>query len=251
MSTTPIGQTASTNAASATTDATKKVTVARCSFVDLDNTNTVIVSGTVQEHTIRENVFEWGSASTQHDVSVIYSHPLGKQYAGAWIQDNQFRALTTYDSASVMHYPQCNGTSATLAFTQRDQQGVGQARAHALLPAVQARPCVAVRAKGGRVVAVGTTSLRLLESAAKPDGTIEAFEGDTAIFISPGYRFRAVDMLMTNFHLPRSTLFMLVSAFSGLDTMKAAYAHAIATGYRFYSFGDASLLFPAPAHSAT
>jgi S-adenosylmethionine:tRNA ribosyltransferase-isomerase len=101
----------------------------------------------------------------------------------------------------------------------------------------------AARANGGRIVAVGTTSLRLLESAAQEDGTIAAFADDTAIFITPGYRFRAVDVLMTNFHLPRSTLFMLVSAFSGLDTMKQAYAHAIAQGYRFYSYGDASLLF--------
>jgi S-adenosylmethionine:tRNA ribosyltransferase-isomerase len=101
----------------------------------------------------------------------------------------------------------------------------------------------AARAKGGRIVAVGTTSLRLLESAAAEDGTIEPFTGDTAIFITPGYRFRSVDILLTNFHLPRSTLFMLVSAFSGLDTMKRAYAHAIASGYRFYSYGDACLLF--------
>ena len=90
---------------------------------------------------------------------------------------------------------------------------------------------------------VGTTSLRLLESAATEDGTIQPFDGETSIFITPGYRFRAVDILMTNFHLPRSTLFMLVSAFSGLDTMKQAYAHAIAAGYRFYSYGDACLLF--------
>ena len=103
----------------------------------------------------------------------------------------------------------------------------------------------AARAKGGRIVAVGTTSLRLLESAAREDGTIAPFEGDTAIFITPGYRFRAVDVLMTNFHLPRSTLFMLVSAFSGLETMQRAYAHAIAGGYRFYSYGDACLLFRA------
>ncbi|HEY8565355.1 MAG TPA: tRNA preQ1(34) S-adenosylmethionine ribosyltransferase-isomerase QueA [Beijerinckiaceae bacterium] len=102
-----------------------------------------------------------------------------------------------------------------------------------------------VRARGGRIVAVGTTSLRLLESAAAPDGSLRAFRGETAIFITPGYRFRAVDALMTNFHLPRSTLFMLVSAFSGLDTMRAAYAHAIAAGYRFYSYGDGSLLFRA------
>jgi len=102
----------------------------------------------------------------------------------------------------------------------------------------------AARATGGRIVAVGTTSLRLLESASAEDGTIEPFTGETAIFITPGYRFRAVDILMTNFHLPRSTLFMLVAAFSGLDTMQRAYAHAIAGGYRFYSYGDACLLFP-------
>jgi len=101
------------------------------------------------------------------------------------------------------------------------------------------------RSNGGRIVAVGTTSLRLLESAAVADGTIQPFEGETAIFITPGYRFRAVDILLTNFHLPRSTLFMLVSAFSGLETMKQAYAHAIGAGYRFYSYGDACLLFRA------
>ena len=104
----------------------------------------------------------------------------------------------------------------------------------------------AVHARGGRVIAVGTTSLRILESAAAPDGTIQAFAGDTDIFITPGYRFRAVDALLTNFHLPRSTLFMLVSAFSGLETMKSAYAHAVASGYRFYSYGDASFLLRAP-----
>jgi S-adenosylmethionine:tRNA ribosyltransferase-isomerase len=102
----------------------------------------------------------------------------------------------------------------------------------------------AARAAGGRVVAVGTTSMRLLESAATEDNRIQPFSGETDIFITPGYRFRAVDMLMTNFHLPRSTLFMLVSAFSGLETMQKAYAHAIASGYRFYSYGDACLLFP-------
>ena len=99
------------------------------------------------------------------------------------------------------------------------------------------------RQNGGRIIAVGTTSLRLLESAASEDGTIQPFAAETSIFITPGYRFRAVDILLTNFHLPKSTLFMLVSAFSGLDTMKAAYAHAIANGYRFYSYGDACLLF--------
>ena len=102
----------------------------------------------------------------------------------------------------------------------------------------------AVRASGGRVIAVGTTSLRLIESATDSDGIIQPFEGDTSIFITPGYRFRGIDGLLTNFHLPRSTLFMLVSALMGLDRMQAAYAHAIANDYRFYSYGDASLLLP-------
>jgi S-adenosylmethionine:tRNA ribosyltransferase-isomerase len=102
----------------------------------------------------------------------------------------------------------------------------------------------AARAAGGRIVAVGTTSLRLLESAADETGRIQPFEGDTAIFITPGYRFRAIDGLITNFHLPRSTLFMLVSALMGVEAMQRAYAHAIAAGYRFYSYGDASLLLP-------
>ena len=101
-----------------------------------------------------------------------------------------------------------------------------------------------VRASGGRLIAVGTTSLRLLESAAGDDGVIRPFEGDTAIFITPGYRFTAIDGLITNFHLPRSTLFMLVSALMSLDVMKSAYEHAIEAGYRFYSYGDASLLLP-------
>jgi S-adenosylmethionine:tRNA ribosyltransferase-isomerase len=102
----------------------------------------------------------------------------------------------------------------------------------------------AARRSGGRIVAVGTTALRLLESAADEESVIHPFDGSTDIFITPGYRFRAVDLLMTNFHLPRSTLFMLVAAFSGLETMKRAYAHAIAQNYRFYSYGDACLLHP-------
>ena len=108
----------------------------------------------------------------------------------------------------------------------------------------------ATRAAGGRIVCVGTTSLRLLESAATPDRLIHPFHGDTAIFITPGYEFRAADVLMTNFHLPKSTLFMLVSAFAGLETMRAAYAHAVADGYRFYSYGDGSLLFRSPKNLA-
>jgi S-adenosylmethionine:tRNA ribosyltransferase-isomerase len=99
----------------------------------------------------------------------------------------------------------------------------------------------AARARGGRIVAVGTTSLRLLESSG-----LAPFSGSTEIFITPGYRFSAVDLLITNFHLPRSTLFMLVSAFAGQARIKAAYAHAILNSYRFYSYGDCSLLFPAP-----
>lgn len=102
----------------------------------------------------------------------------------------------------------------------------------------------AVRAQGGRIIAVGTTSLRLLESAATDDKIIRPFEGDTRIFITPGYRFKAIDGLMTNFHLPKSTLMMLVSALMGLERMQAVYAHAIREGYRFYSYGDSSLLLP-------
>jgi S-adenosylmethionine:tRNA ribosyltransferase-isomerase len=103
------------------------------------------------------------------------------------------------------------------------------------------------RRAGGRIVSIGTTPLRLIESAADDDGTIQPFMGATDIFITPGYRFKGIDLLLTNFHLPKSTLFMLVSAFCGLDVMRAAYAHAIAEKYRFYSYGDACLLHPASA----
>jgi S-adenosylmethionine:tRNA ribosyltransferase-isomerase len=113
---------------------------------------------------------------------------------------------------------------------------------HGEVSAETAAALNAARAAGGRIVAIGTTALRLLESATGEDGTVRPFAGETAIFITPGYRFRAVDVLMTNFHLPKSTLFMLVAAFCGLETMRAAYAHAIAGGYRFYSYGDACLL---------
>lgn len=111
-----------------------------------------------------------------------------------------------------------------------------------ILDAATADALNTAKREGRRIVCVGTTSLRLLESAAAEDGTIHPFAAETAIFITPGYRFRAVDLLMTNFHLPRSTLFMLVSALAGFPRMKAAYAHAIAKGYRFYSYGDSSLL---------
>jgi S-adenosylmethionine:tRNA ribosyltransferase-isomerase len=112
-----------------------------------------------------------------------------------------------------------------------------------ITPEVAAR-LNAARAAGNRVIAVGTTSLRLLESAADEDRVIQPFTGDTSIFITPGYRFKAIDGLITNFHLPRSTLFMLVSALMGLERMQAAYAHAIEHDYRFYSYGDSSLLLP-------
>jgi S-adenosylmethionine:tRNA ribosyltransferase-isomerase len=102
----------------------------------------------------------------------------------------------------------------------------------------------AARKSGGRIVAVGTTSLRLLESATSDDGIVKPFADATAIFITPGYRFKAADLLLTNFHLPRSTLFMLVAAFAGLARMKSAYEHAIGSGYRFYSYGDCCLLEP-------
>jgi S-adenosylmethionine:tRNA ribosyltransferase-isomerase len=118
-------------------------------------------------------------------------------------------------------------------------------RMHAERGTINATAAAAIndaRAAGGRVVAVGTTTLRLLETAADPSGRIPAFDGETELFILPGYRFRAVDLLMTNFHLPRSTLVMLAAAFCGLDRLRAAYAHALADGYRFYSYGDACLL---------
>ncbi|HEX9168661.1 MAG TPA: tRNA preQ1(34) S-adenosylmethionine ribosyltransferase-isomerase QueA, partial [Roseiarcus sp.] len=118
------------------------------------------------------------------------------------------------------------------------------------IEAATAQALNAVREGGGRVVCVGTTSARILESAADESGRLRPFAGETDIFITPGYRFRCVDALMTNFHLPRSTLFMLVSAFSGLETMHAAYAHAIQAGYRFYSYGDACLLFRAASAGA-
>jgi S-adenosylmethionine:tRNA ribosyltransferase-isomerase len=110
------------------------------------------------------------------------------------------------------------------------------------LPEAAAAAIAETRQRGGRVVAVGTTSLRLIESAAEPDGTVRPFAGSTRLFVTPGYRFRAVDRLLTNFHLPRSTLFMLVAAFAGLARMRAAYAHAVEAGYRFYSYGDACLI---------
>jgi S-adenosylmethionine:tRNA ribosyltransferase-isomerase len=132
------------------------------------------------------------------------------------------------------------GTFLPVRTAEVTQHRMHSERGHISLEAAGA--INAARAAGGRVVAVGTTSLRLLESAATESGTIGPFDGETSLFILPGYRFRAADLLMTNFHLPRSTLFMLVCAFAGTRTMREAYAHAVATGYRFYSYGDSSLL---------
>ena len=127
-----------------------------------------------------------------------------------------------------------------------DTEGHKMHAEHCVVSAETAKALNAVRASGGMIVAVGSTALRTIESATGDNGDIGPFAGETSLFITPGYRFKAVDAMMTNFHLPRSTLFMLVSAFCGLDAMKRAYAHAIGAGYRFYSYGDACLLFRAP-----
>jgi S-adenosylmethionine:tRNA ribosyltransferase-isomerase len=137
------------------------------------------------------------------------------------------------------------GPGTFLPVHAEDTEGHVMHAEHAVLSQETADALNAVHAKGGRVVAVGSTALRTIESAADESGLVRPFSSDTTLFITPGYRFKAVDVMMTNFHLPRSTLFMLVSAFCGLDVMKRAYAHAIAEGYRFYSYGDASLLFRA------
>jgi S-adenosylmethionine:tRNA ribosyltransferase-isomerase len=137
------------------------------------------------------------------------------------------------------------GAGTFLPVTADDTESHRMHAEYAVLDAPTAARLNAARGSGGRIVAIGTTALRTLESATGEDRVTRPFAGDTAIFITPGYRFRAVDVLLTNFHLPRSTLFMLVSAFSGLEAMKAAYEEAIEKAYRFYSYGDACLLFPA------
>ncbi|SFL68471.1 tRNA preQ1(34) S-adenosylmethionine ribosyltransferase-isomerase QueA [Methylobacterium pseudosasicola] len=182
------------------------------------------------------------------DYQTIYArHPgaVAAPTAGLHFSDD---LLTALDAAGLQrhHVTLHVGAGTFLPVKADDTEGHRMHAEIGILDAETAAALNAVRASGGRIVAVGTTALRLLESAARPDGTLSAFSGPTDIFITPGYRFRAIDALVTNFHLPRSTLFMLVSAFSGLDTMRAAYAHAIRSGYRFYSYGDASLLFPGP-----
>jgi S-adenosylmethionine:tRNA ribosyltransferase-isomerase len=136
------------------------------------------------------------------------------------------------------------GPGTFLPVKAEDTSGHKMHSEFAVLPAEVADTLNGIRAEGGRIVAVGSTAMRTLESAAANNGMLNPFAGETDIFITPGYRFKAVDVMLTNFHLPRSTLFMLVSAFSGLETMQRAYAHAIADGYRFYSYGDACLLYP-------
>ena len=182
------------------------------------------------------------------DYQTVYArHPgaVAAPTAGLHFSD---ALLTDLDAAGLRrHHVTLHVGAGTFLPVKADDTDAHRMHAEiGILDADTAATLNAVRAAGGRIVAVGTTALRLLESAASPDGTLSAFSGPTDIFITPGYRFRAVDALVTNFHLPRSTLFMLVSAFSGLDTMRAVYAHAIRSGYRFYSYGDASLLFPGP-----
>ncbi|MGU3403787.1 tRNA preQ1(34) S-adenosylmethionine ribosyltransferase-isomerase QueA [Methylobacterium brachiatum] len=182
------------------------------------------------------------------DYQTVYArHPgaVAAPTAGLHFSDDLLAAI---DAAGLQrhHVTLHVGAGTFLPVKADDTEGHRMHAEIGILDAETAAALNAVRAAGGRIVAVGTTALRLLESAASPEGTLSAFSGPTDIFITPGYRFRAVDALVTNFHLPRSTLFMLVSAFSGLDTMRAAYAQAIRSGYRFYSYGDASLLFPGP-----
>ncbi len=182
--------------------------------------------------------------SDARDYQTVYAAEKGSvaaPTAGLHFTDDLFRALEAQGVGRVavtLHV----GAGTFLPVTADDTRDHRMHAEWGEVTEAQAAAINAARARGGRIVAVGTTSLRLLESAAVEDGRIRAFAGETSIFITPGHRFRAVDALMTNFHLPRSTLFMLVCAFAGTERMKAAYAHAIASGYRFYSYGDASLL---------
>jgi S-adenosylmethionine:tRNA ribosyltransferase-isomerase len=179
------------------------------------------------------------------DYQTMFAHDEGSvaaPTAGLHFTDDLVAALGTR-SISLHKVTLHVGPGTFLPVKADDTSGHRMHAEWGSVPAETAAALNAARAGGGRIVAVGSTSLRLAESAAAADGTIAAFSGDTALFITPGYRFRAVDLMLTNFHLPRSTLFMLVAAFCGLDTMRQAYAHAIDAGYRFYSYGDACLLF--------
>ena len=174
-----------------------------------------------------------------HDEGSVAAPTAGLHFTGDLVARLKARGIGLH--AVTLHV----GAGTFLPVKSEDTAGHTMHAEYGVLSEATANALNAARRAGGRIVAVGSTSLRLLESAADTGGTIKPFAGETAIFITPGYRFRAADAMLTNFHLPRSTLFMLVAAFSGLDAMKAAYAHAIAHDYRFYSYGDACLLFPA------
>jgi S-adenosylmethionine:tRNA ribosyltransferase-isomerase len=164
--------------------------------------------------------------------------------AGLHFTDGLMRALVGGDISE--HFVTLHvGPGTFLPVRSADTEGHRIHAEHGVLTPETAAALNVVKARGGRIVAVGTTSLRLLETAAGTDGQLRPFAGETRLFITPGHHFRFVDRLLTNFHLPRSTLFMLVAAFSGLDLMKRAYAHAVDERYRFYSYGDACLLSPA------
>lgn len=220
-----------------------------------------------------ELAFSKHSAYLDEAIDALGDAPLPPYIAGRRPVTEQDR--TAYQTVFARREGAVAAPTAGLHFTERllerlDERGIGRqfvtlhvgagtflpvkaedTREHRMhaewgeITAETAKALNAARRNGGRIVAVGSTALRTLETAAAENGEIQPFAGETALFITPGYRFRAVDIMMTNFHLPRSTLFMLVSAFSGLDRMKRAYAHAVEAGYRFYSYGDACLLYPA------
>jgi S-adenosylmethionine:tRNA ribosyltransferase-isomerase len=184
------------------------------------------------------------------DYQTMFAHEEGAvaaPTAGLHFTDRLMQALEACDVSS--HFVTLHvGPGTFLPVRAEDTSGHVMHPERGAVSAETAQALNAVKARGGAIVAVGTTSLRLLESATSAtgvDGRLVPFSGATDLFITPGYRFRFVDRLLTNFHLPRSTLFMLVAAFSGLDTMQRAYAHAVAARYRFYSYGDACLLSPA------
>jgi S-adenosylmethionine:tRNA ribosyltransferase-isomerase len=181
------------------------------------------------------------------DYQTIFAHAEGSvaaPTAGLHFTENLVRALR--DRGIALHRVTLHvGPGTFLPVKADDTSGHHMHPEWGVVSAATAAALNATRRAGGRIVAVGSTALRLIESAAAEDGTLAAYCGETALFITPGYRFRAVDAMLTNFHLPRSTLFMLVAAFCGLDVMRRAYAHAIESGYRFYSYGDACLLFRA------
>jgi S-adenosylmethionine:tRNA ribosyltransferase-isomerase len=181
----------------------------------------------------------------QTDYQTMFAHEDGSvaaPTAGLHFTDDLVRRLT--ERGIAVHTVTLHVGAGTFLPVKTDD--TSEHRMHSEAGAVSAQTADAlnaVRRAGGRIVAVGSTSLRLIESASDESGLVRPFTGETSLFITPGYRFRAIDALMSNFHLPRSTLFMLVAAFSGLDRMKRAYVHAVESGYRFYSYGDACLMF--------